>query len=187
MPWCRNAGCAQTSLTVLLDLVLAWMRWDTHEQHEYASAGIPNAQMGDQCCRQRLTDGACEVSVRSLTRAAAWCRVVYTDALPVLQNSDRLAEQILQMEMSQSNIQTVAALQQAAAAGKANLKANDIEDVDLVLDEIAEQNDQMVQITDALGQSTIAGIDEDDLEAELNVRRPVPRALAALLAVEEPA
>ena len=91
-------------------------------------------------------------------------------ACPV-QNSDRLAEQILQMEMSQSNIQTVAALQQAAAAGKANLKANDIEDVDLVLDEIAEQNDQMVQITDALGQSTIGGIDEDDLEAELNVRR----------------
>lgn len=91
-----------------------------------------------------------------------------------VQNSDRLAEQILQMEMSQSNIQTVAALQQAAAAGKANLKANDIEDVDLVLDEIAEQNDQMVQITDALAQSTIVGMDEDDLEAELNVRRPLP-------------
>lgn len=87
-----------------------------------------------------------------------------------MQNSDRLAEQILQMEMSQSNVQTVAALQQAAAAGKANLKANDIEDVDLVLDEIAEQNDQMVQITEALGQSTIGGIDEDDLEAELAVR-----------------
>lgn len=85
----------------------------------------------------------------------------------VQNNSDRLAEQILQMEMSQSNVQTVAALQQAAAAGKANLKANDIEDVDLVLEEIAEQNDQMVQITDALGQSTIGGIDEDDLEAEL--------------------
>lgn len=98
----------------------------------------------------------------------------------MLQNSDRLAEQILQMEMSQSNIQTVAALQQAAAAGKANLKANDIEDVDLVLDEIAEQNDQMVQITDALGQSTIAGIDEDDLEAELNVRRTRPRAMLDL-------
>eukprot|EP00892_Ulva_mutabilis_P000070 jgi/Ulvmu1/10063/UM006_0010.1 len=86
----------------------------------------------------------------------------------VQNNSDRLAEQILQMEMSQSNIQTVAALQQAAAAGKANLKANDIEDVDLVLDEIAEQNDQMVQITEALAQSTIAGVDDDDLEAELN-------------------
>lgn len=74
------------------------------------------------------------------------------------------------MEMSQNNILTVTALQQAASAGKANLKANDIEDVDLVLDEIAEQNDQMSQIQDALAQSTMAGVDEDDLEAELDVR-----------------
>ena len=51
------------------------------------------------------------------------------------------------------------------------MQANDIEDVDIVLDEIAEQNDQMSQIQDALAQSTMAGgIDDDDLEAELNVR-----------------
>jgi hypothetical protein len=96
-----------------------------------------------------------------------------------MQNSDRLAEQILQMEMSQNNILTVTALQQAAAAGKANLKANDIEDVDLVLDEIAEQNDQMSQIQDALAQSTMAGVDEDDLEAELNVCFPALRVAGA--------
>ena len=71
--------------------------------------------------------------------------------------------------MSQNNILTVTALQQAATAGKANLKANDIEDVDLVLDEIAEQNDQMSQIQDALAQSTMTGVDEMDLEAELDV------------------
>lgn len=52
-----------------------------------------------------------------------------------------------------------------------DLQANDIEDVDIVLDEIAEQNDQMSQIQDALAQSTMAGgIDDDELEAELNVR-----------------
>lgn len=87
-----------------------------------------------------------------------------------LQNADRLQEQILQMEMSQNNILTVTALQQAASAGKANLKANDIEDVDQVLDDIADQNDQMSQIQEALAQSTMPGVDEDDLEAELDVR-----------------
>lgn len=85
------------------------------------------------------------------------------------------------MEMSQNNILTVTALQQAATAGKANLKANDIEDVDLVLDEIAEQNDQMSQIQDALAQSTMQGVDEDDLEAELDVRAPFCSATTAVL------
>lgn len=87
-----------------------------------------------------------------------------------MQNSDRLQEQILQTETQQSNIQTVMALQQAAVAGKANLKANNIDDVDTVLDEIAEQNDQMTQIQDALAQSTMHDVDEDDLMAELDVR-----------------
>lgn len=86
-----------------------------------------------------------------------------------VQNADRVQEQILQMEMSQNNILTVTALQQAANAGKANLKANDIEDVDQVLDDIAEQNDQMSQIQDALAQSTMVGVDDEDLEAELDV------------------
>jgi hypothetical protein len=55
--------------------------------------------------------------------------------------------------------------------GFGDVQANDIEDVDAVLDEIAEQNDQMSQIQGALAQSTVPGmIDDDDLEAELNVR-----------------
>ena len=62
------------------------------------------------------------------------------------------------------------ALQQAAVAGKANLKANNIEDLDAVLDDIAEQNDQMSQIQDALAQSTMNDIDDDELLAELDVR-----------------
>lgn len=95
-------------------------------------------------------------------------KMIEKQTMAVQNNSDRLQEQILQMEMSQNNILTVTALQQAATAGKANLKANDIEDVDLVLDEIAEQNDQMSQIQDALAQSTMQGVDEDDLEAELD-------------------
>lgn len=86
-----------------------------------------------------------------------------------LQNADRLQEQILMTESAQNNIETVMALKQAAAAGKANLKAHNIDDVDAVLDEIAEQNDQMSQIQDALAQSALGGIDEDDLQAELDV------------------
>jgi hypothetical protein len=58
----------------------------------------------------------------------------------------------------------------AAGAGKVNLKANDSEDVDLVLEEIAEQNDQMIQIQDALAHGTMAGVDEADQEAKLDVR-----------------
>jgi predicted RNA binding protein with dsRBD fold (UPF0201 family) len=99
-----------------------------------------------------------------------------------MQNADRLQEQILMTESAQSNIQTVMALQQAAAAGKANLKANNIDDVDAVLDEIAEQNDQMTQIQDALAQSTMHGIDDDELQAELDVRSSLFLPLCQVIA-----
>ena len=39
-----------------------------------------------------------------------------------VQNVDRIQEQIFQMEMSQNNIITISALQDAAQAGKANLQ-----------------------------------------------------------------
>jgi nitrogen-specific signal transduction histidine kinase len=87
-----------------------------------------------------------------------------------MQNADRLEEQIMMTESSQSNIETVKALQQAAAAAKATLKVNNIDNLDAVLDEIAEQNDQMTQIQEALAQSTVHGIDDDELQAELDVR-----------------
>jgi hypothetical protein len=47
-----------------------------------------------------------------------------------------------------------------------------ITDVDKVFDDINEQNDQMRQISEAMGQPIGVGaeLDEDDLEAELRVR-----------------
>ena len=43
---------------------------------------------------------------------------------------------------------------QQQKTNRCGVQANDIEDVDMVLDDIAEQNDQMSQIQDALAQST---------------------------------
>ena len=40
-----------------------------------------------------------------------------------MQNVSRIQEQVYQMEMSQNNIVTISALQDAAQAGKANLQA----------------------------------------------------------------
>jgi hypothetical protein len=89
-----------------------------------------------------------------------------------VQNQDRLLEQQTQLDMSQSNILTVQALAQAADAGKANLKANDLENVEGVLDDIADQNSQMAQMQDALAMPTgmMAEMDGDDLDEELAVR-----------------
>lgn len=89
-----------------------------------------------------------------------------------MQNQDRLLEQQTQLDMSQSNILTVQALAQAAEAGKANLKANDLENVEGVLDDIADQNTQMAQMQDALAMPTgmMAEVDGDALDEELAVR-----------------
>lgn len=89
-----------------------------------------------------------------------------------VQNQDRLMEQLMQLDMSQNNILTVQALAQAAEAGKANLKANDLENVEEVLDDIADQNSQMAQMQDALAMPTgmMAEMDGDELDDELAVR-----------------
>ena len=78
----------------------------------------------------------------------------------------------MQLDMSQNNILTVQALAQAAEAGKANLKANDLENVEEVLDDIADQNTQMAQMQDALAMPTgaMADMDADELDEELAVR-----------------
>lgn len=103
-----------------------------------------------------------------------------------MQNTDRIMEQIMQLDMAQNNILTVQALAQAAEAGKANLKANDLENVDQVLEDIAEQNDQMTQMQDALAMPTgaMAGMDDEDLENELEVRCCPHRAFNARYAAE---
>jgi hypothetical protein len=88
-----------------------------------------------------------------------------------MQNQDRLLEQIMQLDMNQNNILTVQALAQAADAGKANLKANDLENVEEVLEDIADQNTEMAQMQDALAMPTgmMAELDNDELDAELEV------------------
>mmetsp|Transcript_38678 Transcript_38678/g.84130 ORF Transcript_38678/g.84130 Transcript_38678/m.84130 type:complete len:239 (-) Transcript_38678:543-1259(-) len=80
----------------------------------------------------------------------------------------RVLEQIDLLEASQVTAMTVQAMKQGAAQLKSNLKENNIEDVDKVMDDINEQTDNMRAVQEALGQP-LAGsaYDEDDLDAEL--------------------
>lgn len=79
----------------------------------------------------------------------------------------------MQMEMASTHVDTIAALAQAAKANKAQLSENKIESVEEVLADIQEANQDMADIADALAAPTGFGmdVDEDDLEAELAVRR----------------
>ena len=63
-------------------------------------------------------------------------------------------------------------MQQAAKTSKQTMHELDIDNVDKIMGEINEQSDQMQSINDALAQPLggAAIIDEDDLEAELEVR-----------------
>ena len=66
-------------------------------------------------------------------------------------------------------------MQAAAKTSKQTMQELDIDNVDKIMGEINEQSDQMASINDALSQPLggAAIIDEDDLEAELEVR-PFP-------------
>ena len=65
-------------------------------------------------------------------------------------------------------------MQQAAKTGKQSMAELDIDNVDKIMGEINEQSDAMASINDALAQPLggAAVIDEDDLEAELEVLFP---------------
>ncbi|RZS03560.1 hypothetical protein BHM03_00033750 [Ensete ventricosum] len=81
----------------------------------------------------------------------------------------RIHDQIILLEGAKSTKVTVDALRTGAAAMKAMMKDNNIDDVDKTMDEINEQTQQMKQIQEALSAptGTAADFDEDELEAEL--------------------
>mmetsp|Transcript_7080 Transcript_7080/g.19991 ORF Transcript_7080/g.19991 Transcript_7080/m.19991 type:complete len:234 (+) Transcript_7080:323-1024(+) len=106
-------------------------------------------------------------------RAALMClknKKLYETQLEQVENNMlRVNEQKIMLENQRTTIETVSALKQSADTSKATLKEMKIEKVDQIFDDINEQNDQMREIQEALGQSLgpAADMDEDDLLAEL--------------------
>jgi len=84
-------------------------------------------------------------------------------------NMLRVNEQKIMLENQRTTIETVSALKTSADTSKATMKEMKIEKVDQIFDDINEQNDQMREIQEALGQSVgpAADMDEDELLAEL--------------------
>lgn len=81
----------------------------------------------------------------------------------------RVLEQRQMLESQRTTVEVVSTLHASAIAGKENMKAMKIENVDKVLDEINETNDQMKQLNDVFSQPTglSAELDEDELLGEL--------------------
>lgn len=84
-------------------------------------------------------------------------------------NIARITEQQSTLEDQRIQMTQLAAMKNAAQAGKATMQEMDIGSVDKVLDDINEQQDQMAQIQDAMAVPLggAAQIDDDDLLAEL--------------------
>jgi hypothetical protein len=82
----------------------------------------------------------------------------------------RLSEQQLGLEGVRVTAETVSAMQAGAQASKA--AALGVEQVDSVLEELAEQTEQLRQVQDVLGTplGMAAEVDDDELAAELEVR-----------------
>ncbi|GLJ24746.1 hypothetical protein SUGI_0473050 [Cryptomeria japonica] len=80
----------------------------------------------------------------------------------------RIHDQMAMLEGAKATTETVAALRTGASAMKAIQKAMSIDDVDKTMDEVNEQTENMKQIQEALSvSSSVADLDDDDLEAEL--------------------
>merc|ERR1711972_790602 len=81
----------------------------------------------------------------------------------------RVNEQKIMLESQRTTIETVAALKTGADTSKQTMKEMKIEKVDQIFDDINEQQDQMREIQDALGQpiGPSANMDDDELLAEL--------------------
>mmetsp|Transcript_712 Transcript_712/g.1706 ORF Transcript_712/g.1706 Transcript_712/m.1706 type:complete len:230 (+) Transcript_712:259-948(+) len=95
---------------------------------------------------------------------------LYETQLEQIENNIlRIHEQKISLENQSTTIQTVTALQASTEASKQAFKDMNIDKVDKVLDDINEQNDQMREINEAIGQPTglMANMDDDDLMAEL--------------------
>ena len=68
-------------------------------------------------------------------------------------NMLRVNEQKIMLENQRTTIETVSALKTGADTSKATMKEMNIDKVDQIFDDINEQNDQMREIQEALGQS----------------------------------
>ncbi|CAK7343866.1 unnamed protein product [Dovyalis caffra] len=129
-------------------------------------------------------------------RAAIQClkrKRLYEQQIEQLGNFQlRIHDQMIMLEGAKATTETVDALRTGASAMKAMQKATNIDDVDKTMDEINEQTENMKQIQEALsapigaaadfdenialqiahkfssvGASKIAGLFQDELEAEL--------------------
>lgn len=91
-------------------------------------------------------------------------------AVNLANNQMRIHENILMLETAKATTETVSALRAGAAQMKAEQKANDINDVDKVMEEINDVTDMQREMQDALGTPVgmAADLDEDELLGELD-------------------
>ena len=81
----------------------------------------------------------------------------------------RLNEQKLTLENQRQTVEVVKTMHSAASAAKQTMAAMNIEHVDDLMANIQEQNDEMLNVQQALAQPTgMFEIDEGDLENELH-------------------
>eukprot|EP01023_Acetabularia_acetabulum_P028883 TRINITY_DN2727_c0_g1_i2.p2 TRINITY_DN2727_c0_g1~~TRINITY_DN2727_c0_g1_i2.p2 ORF type:complete len:233 (-),score=49.79 TRINITY_DN2727_c0_g1_i2:272-970(-) len=78
----------------------------------------------------------------------------------------RVSEQRILVEGSRTTADVLKTMKEGAQAAKQTMNEVKIENVDQVMDEINEQNEEMRQIQDALGQPVGMAADLDDLELE---------------------
>eukprot|EP00951_Prasinocladus_malaysianus_P021774 scaffold180905_cov44-Prasinocladus_malaysianus.AAC.1 len=94
---------------------------------------------------------------------------MYQEQVDSIENNIlRVSEQKIMLENQRTTIETVQALKTGADASKLTMKEMKVEKVDQIFDDINEQNDQMREIQEALGQPLGGGLaDDEDLMAEL--------------------
>lgn len=80
----------------------------------------------------------------------------------------RLNEQKLMLENQRATVEVVQSMHSAATAAKETMQALNIDHVDDLMGKIQDQNDEMLQVQEALAQPTgMVDIDEGDLDDEL--------------------
>lgn len=130
-------------------------------------AGLLEKKVKEQMdkARQLTKDGNKRAALMALKNK----KLYETQLEQVENNMLRVNEQKIMLENQRTTIETVSALKMSAESSKATMKEMKIEKVDQIFDDINEQNDQMREIQEALGQSLgpAADMDEEELLAEL--------------------
>lgn len=125
-------------------------------------------------------------TVPAVVLAALKKKRMYKQQLEQVENSLLcLSEQLVGLEGVRATAETVAAMQAGSEAGQAVAAELNVQRVDTLLDDVADQAEAMRQVAHALGQPLGAAldVDEDELAAELEVslmnKRFQPWALAS--------